>query len=83
MPGNRLQDDGGVTEGGTVVDGKSIIEACEGELRRLQTDFLDLFQIHWTDRCVGTFWMRFLSLGQSIGYWIAPLTRDEGQHLEL
>ncbi|MDP4680518.1 MAG: aldo/keto reductase [Cyclobacteriaceae bacterium] len=29
---------------------KSIIEECEDSLRRLGTDFIDLYQIHWNDK---------------------------------
>ena len=32
------------------LDGPSIIAAAEAELRRLGTDYLDLFQLHWPDR---------------------------------
>lgn len=32
-----------------------IIEACEGSLRRLQTDVIDLYQIHWPARNLPTF----------------------------
>ena len=32
-----------------------IIEACEASLRRLQTDVIDLYQIHWPARNVPTF----------------------------
>ena len=32
-----------------------IIEACEGSLRRLQTDVIDLYQIHWPARNVPVF----------------------------
>jgi aryl-alcohol dehydrogenase-like predicted oxidoreductase len=32
-----------------------IIEACEGSLRRLQTDAIDLYQIHWPARNVPAF----------------------------
>lgn len=33
----------------------NIIDACEGSLRRLQTDHIDLYQIHWPDRNVAAF----------------------------
>lgn len=29
---------------------KSIIQECENSLRRLKTDFIDLYQIHWPDK---------------------------------
>jgi aryl-alcohol dehydrogenase-like predicted oxidoreductase len=34
---------------------KNIIWACEDSLKRLQTDVIDLFQIHWPDRNVAAF----------------------------
>lgn len=35
---------------GTRLDRKSVLSACEDNLRRLQTDYLDLYQIHWPER---------------------------------
>lgn len=35
------------------VDRKSMKAAVEGELRRLRTDYIDILQIHWPDRCAG------------------------------
>jgi len=35
---------------GEMVDGKVIRQACEGSLRRLRTDYIDLYQLHWPNR---------------------------------
>ena len=35
------------------LDGRSIVAAAELELRRLGTEYIDLFQLHWPDRYVG------------------------------
>ncbi len=32
------------------LDAKNIVAACDGSLKRLNTDYLDLYQTHWPDR---------------------------------
>ncbi|QDT03752.1 L-glyceraldehyde 3-phosphate reductase [Rubripirellula lacrimiformis] len=38
-----------VRHGKTALDRRQIVTACEDSLRRLGTDYIDLYQIHWPD----------------------------------
>jgi aryl-alcohol dehydrogenase-like predicted oxidoreductase len=40
---------------GTGMTAKDIVSSCENSLRRLQTDVIDLYQIHWPERHVPAF----------------------------
>ncbi|TWU55386.1 aldo/keto reductase [Rubripirellula reticaptiva] len=38
-----------VRHGKTALDRRQIVSSCEDSLRRLDTDYIDLYQIHWPD----------------------------------
>src|SRR5690606_1187876 len=49
---------GHIRNGGTSLDRKNLEQALHDSLRRLQTDYLDLYQLHWPDRSTVTFGQR-------------------------
>ncbi|MGB1042067.1 MAG: NADP(H)-dependent aldo-keto reductase [Tenacibaculum sp.] len=54
---------------------QNIIDAVEGSLKRLQTDYIDLYQLHWPSRGVNCFGVR--------DYPYKTATKEAENHLEI
>ena len=55
-----------IRNGSTQVTAKDMVDSCEGSLKRLKTDVIDLYQIHWPVRYVPNFGMSYFDPAKDV-----------------
>ena len=55
-----------IRNGSAHVTAKDMVDSCEGSLKRLQTDVIDLYQIHWPVRHVPAFGMVYFDPAKDV-----------------
>jgi aryl-alcohol dehydrogenase-like predicted oxidoreductase len=68
-----------IRDGGKIT-GKSVKQALEGSLKRLQTDYLDLYQLHWPNRPQPHFSQHW---PEEVDYSSINVEQEREEHLEI